>query len=201
MILLAVMLAAPRVEAEQVKAPASAAELFRGLAALPGLSAHYREAKKLSLLVEPLATEGTVFFVPPGEFIRVTTRPAWSSLVVKPRSVIYTDEAGEQRLPVGKDHPARAFVQVFVDVVKGDLSAVERDFSVTFAAGSPWELGLVPKKKSAAGVRSIRIRGTGLVIASLEVIETSGDRTETTFDRVVISRRPSAKEIARALKR
>jgi Outer membrane lipoprotein carrier protein LolA len=201
---LVAVLAAPRAEADE-KTPASAQELFRGLAGLPGLSAHYREEKQLALLVEPVVSEGTVWFVPPGEFIRVTSKPVWSTLVVRLRSVVYTDDAGEQRLPVGKSHPARAFVQVFVNVVRGDLPAVERDFAVAFTpqtdGRSSWDLALSPRKKGFAGVRSIRIHGSGLVIASLEVVEAAGDRTVTTFDRVAISRRPSAREIAKALKR
>ena len=90
-------------------------------------------------------------------------------------------------------------------MVRGDLPAIERDFAVSFTAQadrrSSWELGLLPRKKGFAGARSIRIRGSGLVIASLEVVEAAGDRTVTTFDRVAISRRPSAREIAKALKR
>ncbi len=184
--------------------PASAKELFLGLSRLPGLRARYREEKHLTLLVAPLASEGTVWFVPPAEFIRVTTAPVWSSLVVRPTSITYTDDVGVQKLPVGKDHPARAFVQVFVDVVGGDLRAIERDFVVLFTAGAgarPWELGLRPRKRDFAGVRTIQIRGAGLTIASLEIVDSAGDRTVTTFDQVDTARRPGARDLADALRR
>ena len=193
----------PRARAASVDQPKSAAALFRGLAALPGLSARYREEKRLSLLVEPLVSEGAVWFVPPGELIRATRTPAWSTLVVRPNAVTYTDDAGEQRMPLGRDHPARAFVQVFVDVVAGDLSAVERDFEVDYAAppGGPWQLRLRPRRRDFPGTRQIRIRGDRLVISSLEIDDPNGDSSVTTFDRVVISRRPSASEIAQALRK
>jgi outer membrane lipoprotein-sorting protein len=186
------------------KAPTSAKELFAGLAKLPGLTASFHEEKHLSVLVEPLVSEGTVAFAPPDRLIRVTRTPIWSSLIVKESSITYTDDAGKQELSMAQDHPARAFVQVFVDVIRGDLASIQKRFELSFSttSGESWTLSLRPRKqKELAEIKQIRLDGSGLAIASMEVVEASGDRAVTTFSSVTTSRSPTSKEIAAMLKK
>jgi hypothetical protein len=183
--------------------PATAAELFAGLAKLPGLSAEYREEKHMAILVEPVVSDGVVLFAPPDLLLRATRAPVWSVVTVRRRSLTYRDDAGTQELPVGRDHPARTFVQVFVDVIRGDLAGVERRFRVAFEPASEarptWQLVLEPRAGAeVGGVRRIRIGGSGLTIATMEILDSAGDRTVTTFHRVDTSSAPSRARIEAA---
>ena len=132
--------------------PKTAAMLFDALAALPGISATYREEKFLTVLVEPVVSEGRVLFAPPSKLVRVTTKPIWSSLVVEKNSLSYRDAAGPQKVPAAKGDPARAFVEVFVDVAKGNRKGLEKTFSVTFATNDDgWTLVLNAKGEGGWG--------------------------------------------------
>jgi hypothetical protein len=191
--------------AEEKSDPAFLRDLFAGIARLPGLTAEYREEKRFSMLVEPVVSKGTVLFIPPGELIRVTREPVWSSLVVRPNSVVYTDASGKKKLPLDENHQARIIAQAFVSVVRGDLKALEKNFVVTCMKDpdkTTWRVRLQPKPQTGpAGLVSVEIRGKDLVVASMAIEEANGDRTNTTFWRVDTSSRPSAKQVDQATRK
>ena len=194
---LAVLLCAgsPRAAAPAVTIDSLLAQ-FR---AVPGLSAHFREEKRLALLSVPLFSEGTVHFAPPGRLARHTTAPSASTLLIDGDRLSFGDGAQSETIPLDANPVVRLFVDGFMKLLAGDKAALLRIFTIDLrphAAG--WELRLLPKVAPMTEVlRSIVIHGKGVVLSKMTIAETTGDETVTTFDQVDVDRRYRPAEIAR----
>ena len=197
---LAIAMPVAAAEAEPARTPSTAAELFDALARLPGLRADYREEKHMTVLVEPVISEGKILFSPPSKLVRVTTKPIWSSVVVDEKGLVYRDAAGVQKLPAGEGDRARSFVEVFVGVARGDRKSLEKRFRIRFTrAGSRWKVVLLPKQKDL-GIRRIELGGAGYAIETMQIDDASGDRTELTFRAIDTSRAPTRRELEQAIR-
>ena len=64
------------------KAPANVDALLAGLSKAPGLYAHFREEKHITLLQAPLVSEGSIYFAPPSRFARHTEKPIKSVMII-----------------------------------------------------------------------------------------------------------------------
>ena len=175
--------------------------------AIPGLSARYREEKRITLLAEPLVSEGTVHYAPPQRLARHTRSPAPSSIVFDGTTLRFGDAKSEERIDVSSNPVVRAFVETFVSVLAGDRSKLERTFVVGFRAGDAahpgerWELSLVPRDSKLLGVlREVRFAGDGVVVSQMRIREASGDEAITTFSDVDVAHRYSADEAARVFR-
>jgi outer membrane lipoprotein-sorting protein len=175
--------------------------------AIPGLSARYREEKRITLLAEPLVSEGTVHYAPPQRLARHTRSPAPSSIVFDGTTLRFGDAKSEERIDVSSNPVVRAFVESFVSVLAGDRSKLERTFVVGFRAGDAahpgehWELSLVPRDSSLLGVlREVRFAGDGVVVSQMRIREASGDEAITTFSDVDVAHRYAPDEAARVFR-
>jgi len=175
--------------------------------AIPGLSARYREEKRITLLAGPLVSEGTVHYASPERLARHTRSPAPSSIVFDGTTLRFGDAKSEERIDVSSNPVVRAFVESFVSVLAGDRSKLERTFVVGFRAGDAahpgerWELSLVPRDSKLLGVlREVRFAGDGVVVSQMRIREASGDEAITTFSDVDVAHRYSADEAARVFR-
>jgi outer membrane lipoprotein-sorting protein len=186
-LLLSLVLAAPGAFAEE-SAPKSAAHLLKEFSRSKGFSASFKEEKYLTVLNEPLLTEGDVKYTAPDLLVRTTRQPK-TRLEIRKSSLSYRDEATKKDLPLDKNHPARAFVQVFLDLIRGDYGSIEKRFTITYTPkGREWEMHLVPRDpKKLAGIKNIDLRGEGLNISWMQIRDRHGDRTETRFEKVRFS--------------
>jgi outer membrane lipoprotein-sorting protein len=173
---------------------------FRGIV---GLSARYREEKRIALLAQPLVSEGTVHYAPPGRIARHTLTPTTSSVVLDGTTLRFGDGTSERSIDVASSPVVGAFVDSFRAVLAGDRAALERSFKLDFRApgGQKWELGLVPREASLAGIlREIRFAGDGLVLSQMRIREASGDEGVTTFSDVDAAHVYSPAEAARVFR-
>ncbi len=157
---------------------------FRGIA---GLSAHYREEKRIALLAEPLVSEGTVHYAPPNRIARHTLTPTSASVVLDGTTLRFGDGKTERSIDVASSPVVRAFVDSFLSVLAGDRAALERSFKVDFQTpgAQKWELTLTPREASLGGIlRDIRFTGDALVLSQMRIREASGDEGVTTFSEV-----------------
>src|SRR5262245_18189211 len=156
------------------------------LAQSGAVQARFRETRYASLLTAPLESEGMLYFVPPDLLARYTTRLGRSSVVVRGTHVVLRDGTGYQDLSVGSRALASALIDHLVGLMRGDLSALRARHHVEFSLhGQGWELRLVPRSRVVRSViDSIRIQGRGAELVSMEVTETGGDRTVTSFSEV-----------------
>ena len=173
---------------------------FRGIT---GLSAHYREEKRIALLAEPLVSEGTVHYAPPDRIARHTLTPTSSSVVLDGTTLRFGDGKTERSIDVASSPVVRAFVDSFLAVLAGDRAALERSFKVDFQTpgAQKWELTLTPREASLGGIiRDIRFTGDALVLSQMRIREASGDEGVTTFSEVDTAHAYSPAEAARVFR-
>ena len=174
--------------------------LLAEFAAMPGLRAGFREEKRIALLEEPLVSEGTLHFAPPGRLARHVTAPSPSSVVIDGDRLLFGDAKGTRELDLAARPPVRAFVDAFVKLLAGDRPALERLFSaeLTPQEKGAWRLVLRPRASPLKVVFDrLEAEGTGVVLSRLGVFERSGDSTETTFHDVDATRAYTPDELAR----
>jgi len=168
--------------------------------ALRGLSARFREEKRIALLEEPLVSEGVLHFAPPARLARLVERPAPASMVLDGDELRLTDARGTERIDLQRMPVVRAFVDAFRAVLAGDGAALDRSFRTRFRRepyGS-WTLGLSPRSRAVArATRWVELSGRDVRIAQLRILEVSGDESRTTFSDVVTNRTYAAAEAAR----
>ncbi|MCZ6465066.1 MAG: outer membrane lipoprotein carrier protein LolA [Proteobacteria bacterium] len=177
-------------------------ELMRGMAGTAGVLAEFREVKDVSLLSAPIVSEGTLYFIPPDRMARHTRSPSRSALIVDGSAMRLWDEAGDVEVDLSGNPVARLFVENFIVLFNGDLEALRRRYEPEFESGGEgWTLSLVPRTKPASDlIARITLRGDGTALRQMEVAETDGDRTVTTFTAVEVDRPFSEDEIRRAFR-
>ena len=177
--------------------------LFAAFSKSPGLSAHFREEKKLAMLDKPLVNEGTIHFAPPGRLARHTTRPVESTLLIDGSKLQFGDAEGQQSVDLAANPVARLFVDSFVKLLAGDRAGLEKIFTMKFTPGSAeaWRLVLVPQVAPMDKViKELDLHGAGLIVHDVDVRETSGDVTHTTFSDVDVNHHYDAAEAARVFR-
>ncbi len=174
-------------------------DLMQRLAQSGGVQARFREIRYVSLLTAPLESEGMLYFAAPDLLARHTTRPGRSSVVVRGSHVALRDETGYQDLPVSSSELAPALIDPLVGLLRGDLPALRARHSIGFRLhGQGWELRLEPRSRVVRRViDSIRIEGRDNELITMEIVETSGDRTVTSFSEVERGRNFTPSEIER----
>lgn len=206
---LALPLSAAAQPPRPVAAPARAItldEVLRRFRGLSGLSARFREEKRMQLLAAPLVSEGTLDYLAPGTMIRRTAAPSPSVALIEGPRLRFRDESGEQSLDLDAMPLVRQFIESFMALVAGDRAALERSYSAEFHnpdRGDParWSLTLRPRGAALARVfREIVLSGAGVILATLTVRETSGDESVTVFTQVDPARSYSPAERARVFR-
>ena len=183
--------------------PADVDALLAGLAKAPGLYARFREVKHITLLQKPLVSEGTIHFAPPSRFARHTDKPFQSTLIVDGNQLQFGGAEGHESMNLGANPVARLFADSFVMLLSGNRAGLERIFKMQLSprAGGEWSLVLTPRVSPMDKmIKKLELRGRGLTVAELDVHESSGDWTETSFSDVDLARHYSAADQARIFK-
>ena len=183
------------------KAPADIDALLAGLSKAPGLYAHFREEKHITLLQAPLVSEGSLYFTPPARFARHTERPIPSTMIIDGNQLQFGNADGQESMNLGTNPVARLFADSFVMLLSGNRAGLERLFKMQLTPdrqGGAWKLVLTPRVAPMDKmIKELELRGRGLNLNELDVREASGDWTRTTFTDVDLNRRYSAAEQAK----
>ncbi len=193
---------APVVAAKPVGAALE--QLLVRFAAMPGLSAKFREEKHMALLAAPLVNEGMLYFAPKGRLARHITMPAPATVLIDEGSLRYADAGGSETMSLDANPVVRLFVESFVKIFAGDRVALERMYTLeltalpaTAEAAERWSLKLKPRVAPMTQVIDrIEITGHDVTLETMRVIEVGGDETVTTFTQVDPRRRFTAQESA-----
>jgi outer membrane lipoprotein-sorting protein len=173
--------------------------LMRGMATSSGVSARFHEAKQLALLSVPLEVRGMIYFVPPDRLLRITSEPSRSRLVIDGSRFAYRDEAGGEQVDLSGNPLAREFVTNFVVLFNGDLAGLRQRYEPALSVeGQRWKLVLRARQRPLADiVDRVTLEGSGRTLDRMEMLETNGDRTTTTFEEVQTDRHWSGEELER----
>lgn len=177
--------------------PAELDVLLARLANVPGVSAHFREEKKLALLTLPLVSEGELAFTRPPTLVRRVTLPEPSSMLLREGRLETWDASGKRTLDLSAYPGARILAESFLQVLAGNRAELARNYDMRMSGSlkAGWALTLTPKVKALAQlVRELSVEGTDLTLKSLRIIEASGDVSTTQFSAVDTQRRFSAEE-------
>jgi len=180
--------------------------LLNQFAQAPGLAAHFREEKHIALLDAPVINEGTIAFMPPARFARHTEKPIASTLLIDSGRLQFGDTDGKQSMELGTNPVAKLFVDSFVMILAGDRKGLERVFTIKVAkppsgGTDAWRVVLTPRVSPMDKViRELTLGGVGLALRELEVRESSGDWSRTTFTDVDVNHRYTSAEQERVFR-
>ena len=95
----------------------------------------------------------------------------------------FKDESGEKEMDLGRWGPAQSLVDSYLHVLGGDLDWLKARYSVDFQCrAGAWRVALVPLEPGLAKlVKSITLSGRGDELSRVDVVDASGDRTETSY--------------------
>lgn len=175
--------------------------LLGRFAAMSGLSANFREEKRMALLAAPLVSEGAIYFIPGAgrpRLARHTTSPSPAVVVIEGGALRVADAAGREEIMLDRSPAVRLFVDSFVKIFAGDRAALANLYTMELAAeGERWTLRLRPKVAPIDKlIERVELVGEGVTVASMRVVEVGGDETLTTFSAVDPTRRFSPREEA-----
>ncbi|MEM9195672.1 MAG: outer membrane lipoprotein carrier protein LolA, partial [Myxococcota bacterium] len=71
--------------------------LLEGFSEMPGLSARFREEKRIALLAVPLRSEGEIHFAPPGKLLRRVNQPTESAALIEGDTLTLVSGGREER--------------------------------------------------------------------------------------------------------
>jgi hypothetical protein len=177
------------------KAPADIDALLAGLSKAPGLYAHFREEKHITLLQQPLVSEGSLYFAPPSRFARHTDKPIASTLIIDGNQLQFGSADGQESMNLGTNPVARLFADAFVMLLSGNRAGLEKIFKMQLTPrpggrSGEWKLVLTPRVAPMDKlIKELELRGRGLSLNELDVREASGDWTRTAFSDVDLNRR------------
>ncbi len=166
-------------------------------AAMPGLSAEFREEKRLALLMDPLISEGAIYFTPPDRLARHVRSPIPSVVLLLGDRVSYDFKGDRGDLDIDSHPMIRGMSGIFRLLLTGDAEGLERlfDIKAEIAGSGAWEIVLHPRDQPLRdSIDSMRIRGKGAQLTELYIAERNGDETTTSFSDVDSARQFSAGE-------
>ena len=171
--------------------------LLEEFSGLPGLEARFREEKRIALLALPVRSEGRIWFAHPGRLMRRVTSPDPSAALIADGQLRMRSGGRTEELSIDTNPVLRGFDESFRAVLAGNRETLERFYEAELSPGEgdTWNLRLTPRNRDLARfVREIRMRGHGVSIDEMTMIEVNGDQTRTEFFEVNTSRRFSAAE-------
>ncbi|MCA9610716.1 MAG: outer membrane lipoprotein carrier protein LolA [Myxococcales bacterium] len=174
--------------------------LLARFAALPGLEARFREEKRIALLSLPVRSEGRIWFAHPDRLMRRVEEPDPSAALIASGQLRMRSGGRTEELSIDTNPVLRGFVESFRAVLAGDQATLERYYAARLepGEGEAWTLTLTPRDEALRRfLREIRMRGHGVTIEEMRMVEVSGDETRTEFYDVQTTRRFSDAEAGR----
>lgn len=161
-------------------------ELMRALQSQPRQVTKFVETRRLMLLSDTLTMRGELEFRAPDYLRRVQREPRHEAFEVEGGVVTVTrPEEPPQRLSLAEHPPLAAFIESIRATLAGELAALERYYRVRlYGEADSWRLVLHPRPGPLVGhIDSVTLYGEQAELTRMEIIEASGDRSETRFLR------------------
>jgi outer membrane lipoprotein-sorting protein len=161
-------------------------QLMQSLAKTRSGRATFTEKKYFAILERPVQSSGELSYAAPDRLEKRTIKPKPENMVLEGSTL--TIERGRQKYTAQlQDIPELAG---FIDSIRGTLAgnrkALERSFKLQLEGPAEhWTLTLKPTDaKLLTVVHLIRISGVEDNVRNIEVIQTDGDRSSMTIERI-----------------
>ena len=133
--------------------PAELEGLMELLAGAGGVRARFHESRHISILNDPIQSGGVLYFAPPDRLARHTTQPGRASVIVDADRVSIRDETGHRTFDLDASVVVRSLVSNLVVLLRGDLKALNAEYTVEFeAADGSWTLDLEPRSRALRSI-------------------------------------------------
>lgn len=161
-------------------------QLMQSLALAKSGRATFVEKKTIAMLDRPLESSGELQYIAPNTLEKRTIKPKPETLRVE--GDVMTIERGRQKFTLAlQDYPeVAAFIDSIRGTLAGDRNALERSYKLKLEGGAArWLLSLSPTDaKTATQIHLIQITGSAGNVRSINIIQTDGDRSLMTIDRI-----------------
>jgi Outer membrane lipoprotein carrier protein LolA-like len=149
---------------------------------LQRLRCAFHDQKHIALLARPLQSSGVITFDRDRGIVRSTTAPHAEKAVLTRTALRIQRGDRVEDLPLDKSKDLQAFALIFPTLLRGERPAIERSFDLALygRADAWWALELTPRSDSLrALVRRVVVFGRAGELAALQIVEASGDTTDT----------------------
>lgn len=161
-------------------------QLMQSLALAKSGRATFVEKKTIAMLDRPLESSGELEYIAPDTLEKRTVKPKPETMRVE--GDVMTIERGRQKFTLSlQNYPELAgFIDSIRGTLAGDRKALERSYKLKLEGGAErWLLSLSPTDaKMATQIHLIQIAGSADNVRSINVIQTDGDRSLMTIDRI-----------------
>jgi outer membrane lipoprotein-sorting protein len=149
---------------------------------LDRLACTFREDKHIALLARPLHTTGAIYYARDKGIARETRTPRPERVVVTRTALRIRKGDHVEDIPLDKSKDLKAFALIFPTILRGERGELERAFDIALYGSDAawWALAFTPKADSMrALVRRVVVIGRKDLLVGLQVVEASGDTTDT----------------------
>jgi outer membrane lipoprotein-sorting protein len=155
--------------------------LLKALAERPAGQSRYTETKTSALLKEPLESSGTLRYKKPAFLEKHVQIPFEEILTVDGERMTWEKPAAQKKHTMAlRDYPVvRGFIESMRATLNGDAKTLQRFYKMRLDGDErQWVLVLLPSDSGMAQfIRVIRISGSKARLETVEIEETSGDRS------------------------
>lgn len=145
----------------------------------------FTEERHLQVLTEPLHLEGTLSYTAGGQLVRRVTRPRQELAVIDGNLLsIKTNKADPPVRVLLSDQPVlNALVIALRATLMGDVPLLIANYVADLSGQEGgWSLHLTPRTEGIRiAVQEIRLEGSEHQIRTIEILETTGDRSVITI--------------------
>lgn len=147
------------------------------------LRGQFVQRKTIAGFKKPLVSEGRFVVARERGLMWTTDTPFPSELLIKPNQLVSINAGQKEVLDATREPGLRAFNQLIIALLAGDVSALQSQFDVVHSANSHtgWELRLRPKEAGMARfIQEIAISG-GDFVEQVLLQEGSSDSSQIEF--------------------
>ena len=168
---------------------------------LDKMSCKFSEQKHIALLAKPLTSSGVIFYDRDKGIARTTLAPKKQQVVLTKTTISIRSDKHTEEIPLDKTKDLRAFAMIFPSLLRGDRAELEKAFDIGLYGSDSdwWALSFAPKADTLKKlVKKVVVVGHKGDVVSLQVVEASGDTTDTQLTDVLKNGDVPAAEIATA---
>lgn len=161
-------------------------KLLSGLSQVKSAQATFTEKKYISTLNAPVESSGEMIYTAPDRLEKRTLKPKPEMMLLDQDTLTLERGRKKYTLQLGDSPELAALIESVRGTLAGDREALEKNYTVTLqGTQSNWTLQLIPlDQKALQQVKQIRLRGTNDDILEIDVLQSDGDRSITTIEKI-----------------